>query len=1326
MKYFEIYKKALVLTFIVFNLINLSLIAYTYNLNARNSLESSISLNFDDLAIFSSMGQNDDIVADFNIIEKDDIFDSLLKEYLLNYSSKPRNTKNEVEVIILFIEELSKLSRIEIIENTLEDYEVIRNYDIISAVHLMCNPAELVSNQRSLKNIEGLIKVYKSQFYQNPSYTEEAPILNSLDYNDYSNWWISAIGANDLGYDGNGVRVAVVDTGIYDHPDLNVVADQSFVTGDLASSNDDYGHGTHAAGIIGGSGVSSNGKYIGIAPGVSLINARAGDFEGLSDVDIIDAIEWCVKDTASGGADADIISMSFGGGLPIYSDPLNLAISRAANDYGVILVSSAGNSGPDYFTGGSPASGNDIISVGATDINNELASFTSWGPTFTYLGYPDVVAPGVNIIATEAPNSYLSDQKRYIGDYLDFADDGDYIPLSGTSMSCPMVAGALAILKEAYSSITPETARIALLEGAEPLIAYDTDDTLKFGAGLINVSASLEFMDSLSSDVNDTARFFPDIIPLQPFDLLNFPGDKQSFNISVISGKANNYNVNIPNQVDGLKLKLDSTALSFSEEDVQFITLDIEIEQNAQPGIRNFELNLTIGAIEYDSINITIEVKFPEYKILMESFHGLNDWFPEISFYQMDFYEFMKDLSNLNISFDYGAEYWTPYYDAEYNNSLLTKERLAQYDLIVLQNPILPYTQEEMENIKGYFDNGGNILFLGTRHQDLCIDNINDLFSVLDSDITINQENVYSENWLGIGASIDAQSVTNFNSDSIFENVEKFEWYYGNTFNVGSNSNSIATLNNKTVVATYNNTSLGGKLAAFGDLHWMSEFYTSSSYQTDHRNLARNLMNYFFSDEEVSIQVVLDSERTSNAHLNISVYIKDLSSGMPIDSSILNTNLSIIITNLGFSEVIKTTSTEDGIAQNTTYSLPITDYRPYEINVNLTYGSKLYQKKSKILYLNPAFVPIINSLSVSKSPINRAPGNSTQLRAVLDSSLYSVSAYLSLYSYSFYNTKQTITKTFALSYSIIHSRYQYSYDPSYSDTAGIAIYYIVPENTVLNYTNPYSPRFQFELRNNNPEFIESSSYITIDGQNLYAFDDTYEGNSSYLIQVSQGSELDFQISSMDSVTYEDIDSSNMRVSVNFFMVSTTEEYINIIYPQSLPLKELAYEPSTDRHGGKFIVPFSISYNSITGTKDISTVTTYNSDTGEGYLAIVLITLIDSEGGSEDFVIILSVRAAFQFDLLFLLIVIGLVMAIGVIVFISYRIKSKRSKESVKSSDYYPQEYNSTPTEYATYDSKPTESGGFRTGFYCPYCGYNIGSPKSFCPNCGKSLYFETQ
>jgi hypothetical protein len=89
-----------------------------------------------------------------------------------------------------------------------------------------------------------------------------------------------------------------------------------------------------------------------------------------------------------------------------------------------------------------------------------------------------------------------------------------------------MVAGALAILKQAYPSLTPETARIALLEGAQALSNGDDAEYLKSGYGLINVSASLEYLDYYNttySNVNSVAKITPNILPVKPYDLVNFP-----------------------------------------------------------------------------------------------------------------------------------------------------------------------------------------------------------------------------------------------------------------------------------------------------------------------------------------------------------------------------------------------------------------------------------------------------------------------------------------------------------------------------------------------------------------------------------------------------------------------------------------------------------------------------------------------------------------------------------------------------------------------------------------------------------------------------------
>ncbi|MFX1410515.1 MAG: S8 family serine peptidase [Promethearchaeota archaeon] len=1258
------------------------------------------------------------------------IFDNSLKNYLQNFYLKKQNDLQKVKVIIHFEDKISKDERLNIIDSIFNYYEIINNYDIISAIYLKLNAYELIEKEDVLKDFKTIQRISKSEIYQSPYIMEVSPQISDLSKDSYPNWWLSAIGAEDLPYDGSGVRVAVIDTGIYDHPDLNIVENRNFVTDESSLNyNDDVGHGTHVGGIIGGNGGGSSGKYKGVAPGVMLINARAGNASGLAGGDIISAIQWCSKPIGEGGAGADIISMSFGGGYPIISDSITQAISNAKKNYGVIFVASAGNSGPEYFTGSTPASGIDVISVGATDVNNKLAYFSSWGPTFNYLNYPDVVAPGVDIISTNAEDSIISKEMLYIGDYFDFSGDADYIPLSGTSMSCPVVSGALAVLLDAFPNLTPESARIALLEGAKKLSNEEEDDFLKSGVGLINVSASLEYLNGLETDYNNISKIYPDNIPIKPYDLLHFPGDHQKFNLTVISGKNNSFNIDIPSVIDGVSLSLDKSTINFTNSGIDFIELDIKINENAIPGIRNFQLNLTNGSVIYDTVNVSLDIRLPEHNILMESYHGLNDWFPNASFYQMGFYEAIADLSDLNISIDYGMEHWTPNYNKDMNNSLLTEERLAQYDLVILQNPVLPYSMLEIENLNNYFDDGGNLLFLGTRYQDLILENINDLFTKLGIDIQINEENVMNDNWLGIGTTLSSQDVTNFNNTLIFKDVNKFIWEYGNTFNLGINAESIASIDGKTVVAIHNGSDTG-RFIAFGDLHWIFDEYKLSNYSQDHQNLLINIMDYFFSEEEVSINIGMNSERTSNSQINLTMYLKNQTSGSPITYSDYSSLTMRVKNDSYFGDIALNTSLEEyGIYFNYSFNLPSPSYVPYTIEVNVTIGSTIYSKSSKILFYETNKVPKINYLMTDVKEITRANFQSITLTAELDKSTYGdIEGYLTIYPDSFYNTKQSINKTLTFSNVLSTNLYRVTYDPEPTDPSGYAVFYILPTNS--NYTNPISPRQAFEIVNNPPEFLESRSSFSYEGGGTVTFDETHIGMGSYVYSVNQGTKFNFEIAVSDSVNYED-DNADMRIFVNLFICSVTEDgFIIVIFPSSIVVSEINYQSTSDIHVGSFKIPNTMEYNSIAGTKSKSTAASFDMNTNEGYLGILLITVYDSEGGYEEFIIILKISEEPVDIFIIVLIVIALV-AVAVIVllgiYFTRRNKYKRISRPEDQEYYYRPSVEDRWKSYsADKTSEPipslTEKQKIK-GIFCPFCGYHLEIPKKFCPNCGESLSF---
>lgn len=268
------------------------------------------------------------------------------------------------------------------------------------------------------------------------------------------------------GYDGDGVTVAVVDTGIYPHTDLSgrIIGFKDFVNG-RTSAYDDHGHGTHCAGIIAGAGAT----YKGMAPHAKLVGVKVLNSAGSgSNSTIINGINWVVSNKSTYGI--KVLSMSLGGTVTQSSnyDPTCSAV-RAAWNAGIVVCIAAGNSGPSASTIGTPGNEPLIITVGAADDKNTVsisddivASFSSRGPT-PVDGWtkPDLLAPGVNIIS------------------LKNATTG-YVSMSGTSMATPLVAGICAQYLEAYPTASPATVK-SNLKGSCDSLGYTANTQ---GSGL--------------------------------------------------------------------------------------------------------------------------------------------------------------------------------------------------------------------------------------------------------------------------------------------------------------------------------------------------------------------------------------------------------------------------------------------------------------------------------------------------------------------------------------------------------------------------------------------------------------------------------------------------------------------------------------------------------------------------------------------------------------------------------------------------------------------------------------------------------------------------
>ncbi|WP_159029727.1 S8 family peptidase [Streptomyces marincola] len=285
---------------------------------------------------------------------------------------------------------------------------------------------------------------------------------------------IGAPAAWDAGFDGTGVTIAILDSGIdTTHPDLDegkVVAAANF--SDDEGTEDRYGHGTHVASIAAG----ARGAYTGVAPGVSLLNGKVlDDFGGGMDSQIIAGMEWAVEQGA------DIVNMSLGSDDTPGVDPLEEAVDRLSAETDVLFVLSAGNSGPEPGTLGSPGTADAALTVGSVDRDDALAGNSSIGPRAGDAALkPDLTAPGVDIVAAAAEGSWLADGRP--------AGEG-YMYLSGTSMAAPHVAGAAALLAQRHPDWSGERLKAALVASAGPVAGYGA---FQQGAGRTDVAAAME------------------------------------------------------------------------------------------------------------------------------------------------------------------------------------------------------------------------------------------------------------------------------------------------------------------------------------------------------------------------------------------------------------------------------------------------------------------------------------------------------------------------------------------------------------------------------------------------------------------------------------------------------------------------------------------------------------------------------------------------------------------------------------------------------------------------------------------------------------------
>jgi serine protease AprX len=336
----------------------------------------------------------------------------------------------------------------------------------------------------------------------------------------------AALAREELGLTGAGVGVAVIDSGVSAfHDDLymerdgvvdvyapRVVHFRDFLNpwvGDnpeelAGSAYDDYGHGTHVAGIIAGNGYDSQGGRTGVAPKADIIGLKVLDANGAGYVsDVIAAIDYAVSVKAT--YNIRVINLSAGTGVyeSYNTDPLAQAAKRAV-DAGIVVVAAAGNLGRNaegnrQFGGiTSPGNAPWVLTVGATShqgtterSDDVISAFSSSGPSWRdFNAKPDLVAPGVGIESLSEPYSTLSE--KYATYTLSGSDPwlwyAPYLSLSGTSMATPVVAGTVALMLEANPGLTPNAVKAILQYTAQVL---PSENFLTQGSGYLNARGAV-------------------------------------------------------------------------------------------------------------------------------------------------------------------------------------------------------------------------------------------------------------------------------------------------------------------------------------------------------------------------------------------------------------------------------------------------------------------------------------------------------------------------------------------------------------------------------------------------------------------------------------------------------------------------------------------------------------------------------------------------------------------------------------------------------------------------------------------------------------------
>lgn len=828
-------------------------------------------------------GTNKDTMEDFV---------SLPEEALLNAFAKVRQDVPNYDPVFLQFPDTQTLEQAMRVLESIE-IPILHRYRLLPLVLIGdLNPEKLVTlaTRCSITNIHPN-KVHN--FIESP----EEFISPLSDSNLNSSRLPDIIRTKKLleqGHNGTGIIIAILDTGIdATHPDLTdkIVHETSFVNTnygypDNEDAVDRNGHGTGVAGVAAGTGKASNGLYAGIAPGAKLWNVKVlNSFGSGREAGIIAGIEYATlgPNNQRDSSDPDIINLSLGG--PSKPEDLSRLVVNAAVAEGVVVTASAGNRGPFFSSIGSPGGAIQAITVGATTLDGELTKFSSRGFNLGLYPDPDIVAPGQDIIAPLSNNSLLGSAKTiFFPPKFISGTSANYITLSGTSLASSIIAGASALLLDAYprlKDLGPIALRIALMRSAKrPYPAFQANPNL-WGAGAIDIAFADLFLKNLGdTPEQDLVLIFPHLLLSEPA-LIAFPGNKFEQKLLLLSVYPGKFTFKPVGSIVPF-IKLEKTSFYLEKGDVVPVSLsislpidiDLTIFQQIRGTLYVRRNNELIARIPIQPIDMC----YPKLRVYFDNFHNRE---PEDSPLG-NFFAFTKLLRNNSI-------------DIVVHDSFISYETLSTFDILLLPDVELMFAQEEIQAIHQFLEDGGNLIVLGAEKKSIAVESINELLEPFGFTLTKTIELTTDH---GLRKRHDGDlNITTFSPDPtiiaypLFKALVKLTWKAGIGVKVdaeGSNIRASASLTfeeiEHNVLAVHEATPphRGSVFILGTDYLFYDDLLNKTG--SSNRQLAENLFNWLTPGSTFLPRMLINRTRANLGDIiKILIYVLDSETSKPTD-----------------------------------------------------------------------------------------------------------------------------------------------------------------------------------------------------------------------------------------------------------------------------------------------------------------------------------------------------------------------------------------------------------------------------------------------------------